>query len=91
MSLIGWARELPAYEAWEVLPGARDVCYSLGMADNETPMFTAAQVFRMLADSMQYSSDAIADCDSVNDAKLILSSRANGARELADGMKPQTS
>jgi hypothetical protein len=57
------------------------------MADNEIPMFTTAQVFKMLADSMQYASDAIADCDSVDDAKLILFSRANGARELADGMK----
>jgi hypothetical protein len=34
VSLIGWSRELPAYEIWEVLPGPRDVCYSSGMPKN---------------------------------------------------------
>lgn len=41
MSLLGWSQELPAYEVWEVLPGARDICYSLGMDDEQTTAVSA--------------------------------------------------
>jgi len=57
------------------------------MADNETPMFTTTQVFKMLADSMQSSADVVENCESVTEARTILYSRAIGARELAYAME----
>lgn len=70
MSLIGWSRELPTYEVWEVLPGPRDVCYSLGM-DNEQTTAVSAQATIEIAQnavnglieafSEQYESGAIDD------------------------------
>jgi hypothetical protein len=70
VSLIGWARELPAYEVWEALPGPRDVCYSLDM-DNEQTTAVSAQATVEIAQNAvnglieafneQYESGAI-DC-----------------------------